>query len=284
MTRARLVALAWLALATAIAIYLWARGADYYTTHPWDRGAHPDDATLRSSGAWGHGLGIAGTGLILLNLTFMLRRRVKAMRRFGALRLWMDMHVVTGLLGPLLVLFHTAFLPQTLIAIIAAISLIVLVITGIVGRFIYAMVPRTIAGAESGPEEVQARLDAARAHVAACVAPGDPLWGELDRLGVDPRVPRSTLGCLLLLPHALTSTALVRLRLRALSRAHSGVMLEDLRELVITRRRLHTLGLYRRLLAWWRGLHRVAALVMIVTMIVHVVVALYLGYVPGEGP
>ncbi|MCC6624942.1 MAG: hypothetical protein IT385_27090 [Deltaproteobacteria bacterium] len=269
-------------MAIAVTVFLWSRGGDYYATHPWDRGAHPDDATLRSSGAWGHGLGIAGTGLILLNLTFMLRRRVSAMRRFGPLRLWMDMHVVTGLLGPLLVLFHTAFLPQTNVAIIAAVALIVLVVTGIVGRFIYAMVPRTLAGAESGPEEVAARLDAARDHIARHVPPDDPLWPELDRLGVDPRVPRTTVGCLLLLPHAMTSTALVRLRLRALARAHPGVALDDLKELVIVRRRLHTLGLYRRLLAWWRGLHRVAALVMIVTMIVHVVVALYLGYAGGE--
>lgn len=285
MNRARIVALVWLALAIAIAAYLWSRGGDYYSTHPWDRGAHPDDASLRASGTWGHGLGIVGSGLILLNLTFMLRRRVPAFRRFGPLRVWMDMHVITGLFGPLLVLFHTAFLPLTTIAITAGIALIVLVLTGIVGRFIYAMVPRTLAGAEAGPEELQARLEAARAHIAATVPAGDPLWARLDQLGVDPHVPRTSLGSLVLLPHALTSTLWVRMRLRALARAHPGLRIEDLRDVVIVRRRLHTLGLYRRLLTWWRGLHRIAALVMFVTMIVHVVVMLYLGYVPGgEGP
>jgi len=283
-TRARIIALVWLSIAIAITAWLWSWGGDYYMTHPWDRGAHPDDAALRSSGLWGHGLGIVGTGLILLNMTFMLRRRIPAFRRFGPLRVWMDMHVVTGLLGPLLVLFHTAFLPQTTVAIIASIALIVLVLTGIIGRFIYAMIPRTVAGAESGPAELQARLDEARANIATKVPPEDPLWGELDKLGVDPSVPKTTLGSLLLLPRALTSSLWVRLRLRGLAKAHPGVDLDDLRYVVIVRRRLRTLELYRRLLTWWRGLHRVAALVMVVTMVIHVVIMLYLGYVPGGEP
>lgn len=281
MTRPRIVAFVWLAIAIAITAWLWSWGGDYYMTHPWDRASHPDDTTLRSSGLWGHGLGIAGTGLILLNMTFMLRRRVNAFKRFGPLRVWMDMHVVTGLLGPLLVLFHTAFLPQTTIAIIAAISLIVLVLTGIIGRFIYAMIPRTVAGAESGAAELEARMDEARANVARHVPPDDSLWDELDKLSTDPHVSRTTLGSLIHLPRALTSTLWVRLRVRGLAKVYPGVGLEDLRDLVIVRRRLRTLEVYRRLLTWWRGLHRVAALVMVVTMVIHVVIMLYLGYVPG---
>lgn len=284
MTRPRIIALVWLAVAIAITVWLWGLGGEYYLTHPWDRGTHPGDATLRSSGSWGHGLGIVGTAIILLNLTFMLRRRVPAMRRFGPLRVWMDMHVVTGLFGPLIVLFHTAFLPQTTIAIIAAIALAVLVLTGIIGRFIYAMIPRTVAGAESGPAELEARLDDARQNIARQVPAEDRLWAELDSLARDPRVPRTTFGSLLLLPYALSSTLWVRLRVRALARAHPGVGLEDLRDLVLVRRRLRTLTLYRQLLTWWRGLHRVAALVMVVTMVIHVVIMLYLGYVPGGEP
>jgi len=283
MTRARLVALGWLALAVAIIVYMWSRGANYYLTHPWDRSGHPDDVALRSSGSWGHGLGIAGTGLILLNLTFMLRRRLRAFRRFGPLRVWMDMHVITGLFGPLLVLFHTAFLPRSAIAIIASIALIVLVVTGIIGRFIYAMVPRSVGGLEAGAEELEQRLETARARIASTLPAADPLWLELDRLGVEPRVPKTSLGCLLLLPYAMTSTAWLRLRLRRLARSQPGLDLDAMRDVVIVKRRLRTLALYRRLLVWWRGLHRVAALVMLVTMIIHVVVMLYLGYVAGDG-
>jgi hypothetical protein len=284
MKRPRIVALAWLLVAIAITAWLWSLGGDYYMTHPWDRASHPGDATLRSSGPWGHWLGVVGTGLILLNLTFMLRRRLAAFRRFGPLRVWMDMHVVTGLFGPLIVLFHTAFLPQTTIAIIAAVALLVLVLTGIIGRFIYAMVPRTVAGAESGPAELAARIEEARQNIASRVPPDDALWGELDALARERRVPRTTFGSLLLLPHALGSTLWARLRIRRLANAHPGVGLEELHDLVLVRRRLGTLTLYRQLLAWWRGLHRVAALVMIITMVIHVVIMLYLGYVPGAEP
>ena len=54
-------------------------------------------------------------------------------------------------------------------------------------------------------------------------------------------------------------------------------------DVVLIRRRLQTLALYRKLLAWWRGLHRFSALVMLVTITVHVVVLVYMGYGPGAG-
>lgn len=272
------------ALAFGIALALWLKGQSFYMTHPWDRAAHPDVESLRSSGTWGHGIGIAGTALILLNLTFMARRRLKSMRRFGALRLWMNMHVVTGLLGPMIVVFHTAFEWRTAVAMIALASIGLLVLTGILGRFIYAMIPHTVSGAEMGKEELEQRLAEARAQLDSAAPPGDPLWQAIDKLSDKPLfVPRSSVGCLFLLPYSITSNTWLRLRLGLLGRARKDwhAVHHAVTDFVLIRRRMQTLALYRKLLAWWRGLHRVAALVMVVTMTIHVVVLLYLGYGGG---
>ena len=284
MNRVRAVSLLFMLLGLGLAVALWLYGADFYTTHPWDRTMHADYEELRSAGGYGHGVGLAGTALILLNLTFMLRRRISSWRRFGALRLWMNMHVVTGLVGPLLVVFHTAFYPRTTVAIVAFASLGVLVVTGLIGRFIYAMIPHTLAGAEMGPEELEARLDEAHAQLARAASPEDPVWPTLDRLAQASLVtPRTTLGLLLALPLTGLSNLALRLRLYRLSRVRTDLSWSDLRDIVLLRRRLHALTLYRRLLRWWRALHRAFALVMIVTMTIHVAVLLYLGYVPGVG-
>ncbi|TNF28241.1 MAG: hypothetical protein EP329_18250 [Deltaproteobacteria bacterium] len=284
MTRTRLYSLTFAALMIGIALALWLEGSSFYMTHPWDRSMHPGYDALRSGGSWGFAEAIVGTALILLNLTFMLRRRLKAMRRFGALRLWMNMHVVTGLVGPLIVVYHTAFYPRTTVAITAFVSLGVLVLTGVIGRFIYAMVPHTVAGAEMGMGELEARLTEARDHLATVARPDDPLWQKLDQLSRQPLVtPKSSLGCLLLLPYTLVATAGLRLRLWSLRRSRRDVDWHDVYDIVRIRRRLHTLQLYRRLLRWWRALHRVFALVMVVTLTVHVVILMYLGYVPGVG-
>jgi len=283
-SRTRAVTVFFVALGIGIALALWLKGANFYMTHPWDRPLHADYEELRSAGGWGHGEGIVGTALILLNLTFMLRRRLSALRRFGALRLWMNMHVVTGLVGPLIVVYHTAFYPRTTIAITAFASLGVLVVTGIIGRFIYAMIPHTVAGAEMGPKELEARLAEAHTHLSFVAVPEDPLWQTLDRLSQEELVhPKTTVGLLFALPLALASTLRLRLRLYRLGRSRADVDWHDLHDIVLIRRRLHTLTLYRRLLRWWRALHRLFALVMIVTMTIHVVVLLYLGYVPGLG-
>lgn len=273
-----------IALAIGIALALWLKGQGFYTTHPWDRAAHPDYESLRSSGTWGHGIGVAGTALILLNLTFMARRRLASMRRFGALRLWMNMHVVTGLLGPLIVVFHTAFEPRTAIAMIALGAIALLVLTGILGRFIYAMIPHTVSGAEMGKDELERRLAEARAQLDSAAPPGDPLWQAIAKLSDKPLfVPRSSVGCLFLLPYSITSNTWLRLRLASIGRRREDwhAVHHAVTDVVLIRRRLQTLALYRRLLAWWRGLHRVAALVMVVTMTIHVVVLLYLGYGGG---
>lgn len=287
MMRARTLTAFFVALAVGIAIALWFKGSDFYMTHPWDRAAHPDFDALRSSGSWGHGIGIAGTALIVLNLTFMARRRLRSMRRFGALRIWMNMHVVTGLLGPLIVVFHTAFEPRTAVAMIALASTALLVLTGVLGRFIYAMIPHTVAGAEMGKAELEERLSQARDALSHTTAPGDPLWQSIERLSKKPLlVPRSSIGCLFLLPYSVMSNTWLRLRIAAIGRSRGADWREvhhSVTDVVLIRRRLQTLALYRKLLAWWRGLHRIAALVMLITMTIHVVVLLYMGYGPGAG-
>lgn len=270
------------------------QGASFYMTHPWDRSAHPDYEFLRSAGPWGLGLGITGTALILMNLTFLLRRRIRSFRRFGALRVWMDMHVVTGLLGPLLIVYHTAFQPRSTVAITAAVSLGVLVATGLVGRFIYAMVPHTVAGVEMTRGELDRHLTQVREHLRTVVAPDDAVWARLDHLSRAPnRIPRSHLGCLLMLPWFAIESVVLRLRLRRLGRelaaraAHTpheaDATLKDVREFVLTRKRLHILAVYRELLRWWRSIHRVFAVLMVVTATLHVVVLVYLGYGPTTG-
>ncbi len=97
--------------------------------------------TLRPSGLIGHGYGIVGTILILANLLYLARRRL-ARWSLGSMKTWLNLHVFTGLFGSLLILFHSAFQFRTPIALVTAISLGVVVVTGIAGRYLYALTPR----------------------------------------------------------------------------------------------------------------------------------------------
>src|SRR5581483_11444679 len=83
------------------------------------------------------------TLLILSNLLYLVRRRLtRFMSWAGSVRAWLNMHAFTGLVGSVLVLFHSAFQLRTPIATVTSVSLAIVVGTGLVGLYLYALVPR----------------------------------------------------------------------------------------------------------------------------------------------
>jgi hypothetical protein len=270
------------------AVALTLHGYAYYEMNLWERADHPELAHLGSSGATGLWYGIAGTVLILVNLTYLLRRHVRALRRAGSLRTWMELHILTGLLGPLLIAFHSTFLLKTQIAITASVALAVLVVTGLIGRYIYAQVPRTVSGAEAGPSALAERAAAAEQELARILGADSPFLVQVRALADrENPVPHNKVACLFLLPWISLRGLLLRAELGGLARRivretgktseHRHLLLE-LRDVVLIRQRLQALETFRELLRWWRGLHRTFAIVMVVAAAVHIGVATVLGY------
>ncbi|HEX5725052.1 MAG TPA: hypothetical protein VFX98_06275 [Longimicrobiaceae bacterium] len=123
----------WLALgaiALATAVYL-----------PLARGGPPP-----ASGLFGHGLGVLGFLLMLFAETAYTWRKHVHREGWGPMRRWLQAHVFTGLVGPYLVLLHTAFEFRGLAGVVALLVLVV-VASGVVGRFAYTAVPK------AGPAE-----------------------------------------------------------------------------------------------------------------------------------
>ena len=127
-----------------LAAVLARRGFSFYRLRLSERGAHPDYRTLSPSGLIGHGYGIVGTALILTNLLYLVRRRFakRIPAWMGSVKAWLNAHVFTGLVGSVLVLFHSAFQLRTPIATVTSVSLAIVVVTGLVGLYLYALVPR----------------------------------------------------------------------------------------------------------------------------------------------
>lgn len=143
-------ALLW-ATGVGVLVALWLRGGEYYRLSLLQDDArfdHPLHETLRASGDTGHWLGIAAGILILVNLAYLLRRHVAAFRRAGSLRAWMLAHVFTGLLAFGLILLHATFHAGNVFHWLAAGSLGLLVLTGVLGRFLYALVAHDRRGRE----------------------------------------------------------------------------------------------------------------------------------------
>ena len=91
-------------------IYLIYTGYSYYNTALEERFYHPHHDWFKPSGAYGHGLGIVGTLMILFGVSiYIARKRYNFMSKQLRLKYLLEFHIFLCTLGPILVLFHTAF-------------------------------------------------------------------------------------------------------------------------------------------------------------------------------
>lgn len=135
--------------------YLIVTGINYYRISIEERFFHPDYQRLKPSGIFGHGLGILGSlSMIIGVVTYMLRKRSRRFHKTGILKHWLEFHIFLCTLGPVLVLFHTSFKFGGLVA-VSFWSMVAVFVSGIIGRFIYILIPRTIEGRELSLNEVR---------------------------------------------------------------------------------------------------------------------------------
>jgi hypothetical protein len=110
-----------------------------------------------SSGLFGHGIGILGFLLMLATETlYSIRKRARS-ARWGRMRTWLQFHIFTGIVGPYLVLLHSAFEFRGLAGIVTLMMGIV-VLSGFIGRYIYTSVPHTSEGVMVTLEELEREL------------------------------------------------------------------------------------------------------------------------------
>ena len=264
--------LAWLAI----------RGRDYYLMSRAARLESPLHETLRPAGRWGHGVGIVATAFMLLNFLYPVRKRSRMLSGKGSIRSWLDFHMFVGFMSPLVIAFHAAFQSNNMLATATAGALLIVVLTGIIGRFIYGLVP-SFGGKAMEIPEVLGRWERLRARLQPMIEESDKpaLLHRLFDSVTEPARRRSLLLVLLLGPFAATRTRLRLLR----ARMHFDDLGEyrEFREgyLLLSKLRLQV-AFYqslKRLLQVWRLFHASLAGFLVIAIAAHIAVSVYLGYV-----
>jgi hypothetical protein len=136
----------------AILIYT---STSYYSVPLEERYFHENHQAFKPSGEIGHGLGVFGSLAMLIGVgIYMIRKRYRSMARLGLLKYWLEFHIFLCTLGPAMVLYHTTFKFGGIVA-ISFWSMVAVFVSGIIGRFIYIQIPRTIEGRELSLSEVR---------------------------------------------------------------------------------------------------------------------------------
>jgi hypothetical protein len=103
----------------------------------------------------GYWIGVAGGVMMLVLLIYPLRKYARFMRNIGPVKWWFWGHMTLGIAGPWLILVHSTFHLGSLNAAVALWSMVVVVLSGLVGRFIYVRVHRDLNGEVSSLKTLQ---------------------------------------------------------------------------------------------------------------------------------
>jgi len=112
-------------------------------------------APYKSGVGFGYVLGLVGGSMLLIMLLYPVCKRVRFMREWGPLKYWFKMHMIFGIVGPLLVMFHSTLHVGSFNAGVAMSSMLLVVASGIIGRFIYRRIHHGLYGSRATLEELR---------------------------------------------------------------------------------------------------------------------------------
>ncbi|MCF8405765.1 MAG: hypothetical protein K9H58_17605 [Bacteroidales bacterium] len=265
---------------TTMIIY---NGFNYYNTSLEERFFQDNHTQLKPSGPIGHGLGIIGTLFMIVGVsTYMIRKRYRRISRLGYLKHWLEFHIFLCTLGPIMVLFHTAFKFGGIVA-ISFWSMVAVFLSGVIGRFIYIQIPRSIEGRELSLSEVKSM----KGNI------GDVLKNSINLNVEDFNVIlESTLQKVELYSknifirylrslkndrNAIKNVMQV-LRRNNASKQDRKKILQLVKNEISLNRRIDRLTAMQNLFKYWHVAHLPFALVMLIIMVIHVAVTIVFGY------
>jgi hypothetical protein len=130
----------------------------------------------------GYLFGIAGAVMMLILLSYPLRKRVRALRGLGRLPGWLKFHMFLGVAGPSLILFHANFRLGATNSNVALFTMLTVVSSGIVGRYIYSKTHNRLSGELRNLQDLRAETNAARSDAHLDLSGVPELRGELDAI------------------------------------------------------------------------------------------------------
>jgi hypothetical protein len=265
----------------ALLSVLFTIGKGYYLLPISQRPLHYLHEALRPSGVLGLTLGIGGAAFLLATLAYVIRKNLVSWARHGALRGWMGFHIFAGLMGPALVVFHAALVPYSALGSLAFFSMLIIVLSGIVGRYIYIHFPRSLEGRELEVGAIRKRLAVYRKKLVDLGI--DPALLRVDEAGE--RRSRSPW----LIEAVIRVACGDRESRKEFQRLQEAIgsqldlhpqfdrILLLVRKLCRERQWLVRYQEFRKLMGAWRFLHRWLAIITLMAVFFHVVIGLRFG-------
>lgn len=260
-------------------------GYDYYILPQTDRPESPLDRTLSPVGFWGHGMGFIGSFMMTFGVVmYALRKRWIRLANFGLIKHFLEFHIFLCLLGPALIVYHTAFKFGGIIS-VSFWSMVVVVSSGVIGRYLYLQIPKTIGGKEISPADLKKQVTLNFRELAETYRVDAELLSLIEKLASG-FTERTRTSLLTTFPRLVIYNWRYNRHIRKiLQTIHSAVGHERyipihriVHENSKLQRQLASLSISQKLFRHWHLFHLPFAMVMFIIMIIHIVVAFLFGY------
>lgn len=269
-----------------VIIYLTLVGMEYYLTPLIERPHADMHSLLKPGGYFGHGYGVIGSAFILLLFLYSIRKRAFLGLRFGNIRKWLNIHIFFGIIGPLLITLHTAGKLHGLVS-ISYFSMLAVMFSGILGRYIYIQIPRDKEGQELALGQIDEKHDELNKML---IVNYDIAKESMDRINrmVEPSFSHRSRGLRALLV-ILTDDIRRPFRFYRLKRHIKKnypqfppkaikKMISLAKTKTLMRRRRFFLGAITSVFHLWHVVHKPFAWIMIAIMLIHVTITILMGY------
>jgi len=238
----------------------------------------------------GYYIGIAGASMMGILLLYPVRKRLRFMRYLGATRHWFRIHMIFGVLGPILILYHCNFTLGSVNSNVALVCTLLVAVSGLIGRYLYAKIHVDLDGHKINLTALksQARLSIEDTGGRVVLVPHLlELMTEFDHVVLEP--PRNFVAHLLLPLKLAFLSRWLTLRLFWFAHRELKSAARDSRTIANERRRLFRaarrfisdhqcrvrrvalLSSYERLFSLWHVLHLPFFYMLVLTAILHVV-------------
>jgi hypothetical protein len=139
-----------------------------------------EDNGLTAANGVGYWLGIAGSVLMLVLLLYPLRKRIRSLRAIGTVAFWFHAHMVLGVLGPVLILWHANFRLGSINCSVALVTMLVVAGSGVIGRYLYSKIHLGLYGRKAQAQQVVADADELRGFIGADPSVADRMVAHLN--------------------------------------------------------------------------------------------------------
>lgn len=266
-------------------VYGFIFGFDFYNLKFIERPHHELYTQLKPGGLWGHGYGITGTAVMLLLLLYSIRKRTRLFGKIGPVSRWLDIHILFGIIGPLLVVLHTSFKLNGIIA-VSFWSMIAVALSGVLGRYLYLQIPRGIRGNELNINEIKQIEDQLNSQILSTYQiQSEDLEQLQSKLIGQIKTDKNLILLLLLLLFSDIGRFFKKRKIKKEIRNTIGLptsqvtnFIKITRQKAILHKKVVLLNKIQQLFHYWHVIHKPFAIIMYLIMIVHVVITVLFGY------